>query len=194
MSRKQSEATTETKQNLIDAYWELYTSDIPRKITVQMITDRAGYNRGTFYAYFLDIEDLHDEIEKALLPSDENFEKLREASFSKNIREIIEIFMQIDRISGEKISFLLGSRGSLSFQNKLKSKLKELFLKYAPLDLKESDNVIDYKADIACSIFYETICYWHDRGNRLFSGEEMFIMMLKIIYSGLTNDQTLSDV
>jgi len=72
--------------------------------------------------------------------------------------------------------------------------LKELFLKYAPLDLKESDNVIDYKADIACSIFYETICYWHDRGNRLFSGEEMFIMMLKIIYSGLTNDQTLSDV
>ncbi len=194
MSRKQSEATTETKQNLIDAYWELYTSDIPRKITVQMITDRAGYNRGTFYAYFLDIEDLHDEIENALLPSDENFEKLREASFSKNIREIIEIFMQIDRISGEKISFLLGSRGSLSFQNKLKSKLKELFLKYAPLDLKESDNVIDYKADIACSIFYETICYWHDRGNRLFSGEEMFIMMLKIIYSGLTNDQTLSNV
>lgn len=194
VSRKQSEATTETKQNLIDAYWELYTSDIPRKITVQMITDRAGYNRGTFYAYFLDIEDLHDEIENALLPSDENFEKLREASFSKNIREIIEIFMQIDRISGEKISFLLGSRGSLSFQNKLKSKLKELFLKYAPLDLKESDNVIDYKADIACSIFYETICYWHDRGNRLFSGEEMFIMMLKIIYSGLTNDQTLSNV
>lgn len=194
VSRKQSEATTETKQNLIDAYWELYTSDIPRKITVQMITDRAGYNRGTFYAYFLDIEDLHDEIENALLPSDENFEKLREASFSKNIREIIEIFMQIDRISGEKISFLLGSRGSLSFQNKLKSKLKELFLKYAPLDLKESDNVIDYKADIACSIFYETICYWHDRGNRLFSGEEMFIMMLKIIYSGLTNDQTPSNV
>lgn len=62
--------------------------------------------------------------------------------------------MQIDRISGEKISFLLSPRGSLSFQNKLKSKLKELFLKYAPLDLKESDNVIDYKADIACSIFF----------------------------------------
>lgn len=193
MSSKQSQTITETKQNLIDAYWELYTSDIPSKITVKMITDRAGYNRGTFYAYFLDIEDLHDQIEDELLPSDENFKKLREASFSKNIREIIEIFMQIDRISGEKISFLLSPRGSLSFQNKLKSKLKELFLKYAPLDLKESDNVIDYKADIACSIFYETICYWHDRGNRLFSGEEMFIMMLNVIYSGLTNDQTLSN-
>ncbi len=53
MSTKQSQTTTETKQNLIDAYWELYTSDIPSKITVKMITDRAGYNRGgTFYAYF----------------------------------------------------------------------------------------------------------------------------------------------
>ena len=192
MSSKQSQTITETKQNLIDAYWELYTSDIPSKITVKMITDRAGYNRGTFYAYFLDIEDLHDQIEDELLPSDENFKKLREASFSKNIREIIEIFMQIDRISGEKISFLLSPRGSLSFQNKLKSKLKELFLKYAPLDLKESDNVIDYKADIACSIFTKRFATG-TTGNRLFSGGEMFIMMLNVIYSGLTNDQTLSN-
>ncbi len=43
-----------------------------------MITDRAGYNRGgTFYAYFLDIEDLHDQIEDELLPSDENFKKIK---------------------------------------------------------------------------------------------------------------------
>lgn len=77
MSTKQSQTTTETKQNLIDAYWELYTSDIPSKITVKMITDRAGYNRGTFYAYFLDIEDLHDQIEDELLPSDENFKKIK---------------------------------------------------------------------------------------------------------------------
>ena len=59
----------ETKQNLIDAYWYLYTANIPSKITVKMITDRAGYNRGTFYAYFLDIEDLHNQIEDSLLPS-----------------------------------------------------------------------------------------------------------------------------
>ncbi len=76
MSTKQSQTTTETKQNLIDAYWELYTSDIPSKITVKMITDRAGYKGGNVLClFFLDIEDLHDQIEDELLPSDENFKK-----------------------------------------------------------------------------------------------------------------------
>lgn len=189
MDKKQTEIISETKQDIMDAYWDLYSSEIPGKITVKMITDRAGYNRGTFYAHFLDIEDLHNQIEDELLPSEENFKKLRAATFSKNSRQIVEIFMQIDKPSDEKLSFLLGQRGSLSFQTKLKAKLRELILKYAPLDLKESDNVVDYKADIVCSIFYETIRYWYNRGNKLFSKEEMIDLMLKTVFLGVTEGQ-----
>lgn len=192
MARKQPEVTAETKQKLMEAYWELYTSDIPGKITVKMITDRAGYNRGTFYAYFLDIVDLHDQIEDGLLPSEENFEKLREATFSKNSRQIVEIFMQIEKGSGEKLCFLLGSKGSLAFQTKLKTTLKKLIVKYLPVDLKESDNNIDYKADILCSIFYETIRYWYDGGYRILSEEEMVSLMLKMIFTGVVDQQSLS--
>lgn len=192
MARKQPEVTAETKQKLMEAYWELYTSDIPGKITVKMITDRAGYNRGTFYAYFLDIVDLHDQIEDGLLPSEENFEKLREATFSKNSRQIVEIFMQIEKGSGEKLCFLLGSKGSLAFQTKLKTTLKKLIVKYLPVDLKESDNNIDYKADILCSIFYETIRYWYDGGYRILSEEEMVSLMLKMIFTGVIDQQSLS--
>lgn len=173
----------------MDAYWDLYTSGLPGKITVKMIMDRAGYNRGTFYAYFLDIEDLHNHIEDALLPSEEKFKKLREATFSKNSREIIEIFMQEDRASGDKVSFLLSSKGSLSFQSKLKDTLKELILKYAPLDLPDSEKVMDYKADMICSIFYETVSYWYDRGNQMFTDEEMITLMMKLIFFGLTEDK-----
>ena len=122
----------------MDAYWQLYVANNPEKITVRMITNKAGFNRGTFYAYFLDIEDLHSQIEDELLPSEENFEKLRKATFSKNSREIIEIFMQEEKNSGEKVSYLLSSKGSLSFQNKFKNKLRELIMKYAPLDLNDS--------------------------------------------------------
>jgi hypothetical protein len=192
MARKQPEVTAETKQKLMEAYWELYTSDIPGKITVKMITDRAGYNRGTFYAYFLDIVDLHDQIEDGLLPSEENFEKLREATFSKNSRQIVEIFMQIEKGSGEKLCFLLGSKGSLAFQTKLKTTLKKLIVKYLPVDLKESDSNIDYKADILCSIFYETIRYWYDGGYRILSEEEMVSLMLKMIFTGVVDQQSLS--
>ncbi|CDZ75613.1 Hypothetical protein ING2D1G_1476 [Peptoniphilus sp. ING2-D1G] len=186
MSTNQEKIKTETKENIISAYWALYTADIPGKITVKMITDKAGYNRGTFYAYFLDINDLHNQIEDELLPSEEDFKKLREATFSKNTRKIIEIFMQSDKESGKKVSFLLSPKGSLSFQHKLKAKLKELILKYANLDLKNSQpHIIDYKAEIVCSIFYETIRYWYDKGNKIFSEEEMTTSMLKIISDGI---------
>jgi AcrR family transcriptional regulator len=177
----------ETKQNLIDAYCYLYTANIPSKITVKMITDRAGYNRGTFYAYFLDIEDLHNQIEDSLLPSDEKFKKLRDATFSKNGQEIVRIFMNEDRVLGEKVNFLLGPNGSLSFQTKLKDKLKELMLKYAPLELKESKKVIDYKINMICSIFYETIHYWYDEGKNNFNEEEFIKLMMNIIFYGVSD-------
>lgn len=43
-----------TRENLIEAFWELYKDKPIEKITVKEITNRAGYNRGTFYAYFKD--------------------------------------------------------------------------------------------------------------------------------------------
>lgn len=189
MEEKQNNLTSKTKQNLMDAYWNLYASDNKGKITVKMITDRAGYNRGTFYAYFLDIEDLHNQIEEELLPTEKNFEKIREATFSKNSRKIIDIFMQENKVSGKKISLLLSSKGSLSFQNKYKEKLQELIMKYAPLDLKDSTKIVNYKVDVVCNIFYATLCYWYNKGNQIFTEEEMINLMMKMILFGLTENE-----
>ncbi len=77
----------------------------------------------------------------------------------------------------------------MSFQTKLKTTLKKMILKYASLDLQESESIVDYKAEILCSIFYATLCYWYDQGSRLFSKEEMIRLMLNIIFFGLTNSQ-----
>ncbi len=85
MEEKQNNMITGTKQNLMDAYWELYASNNPGKITVKMITDKAGYNRGTFYAYFLDIEDLHDQIEEELLPTEKNLRNFVKQHFLKTV-------------------------------------------------------------------------------------------------------------
>ena len=46
---KQPEITAQTKQNFVDAFWELYKKYSIEKITVKQITDKAGYNRATFY-------------------------------------------------------------------------------------------------------------------------------------------------
>lgn len=162
--------TSFTKENLKMAYWYLYTSNQRDKITVKIITDKAEeYNRGTFYAHFLDIPDLHEQIENEFLPTEEQFANLKEATFTKNSEKILEIFADHEKLLGDKLNFLLGPNGSLFFQIKFKNKLKELFLKYAKLEINEPENILDYKANIICSIFYETICYWYDEGKNKFS-------------------------
>lgn len=189
MARKQPEVTAETRQNIIDAYWQLIMSDTVNKITVKMIAERAGYNRGTFYSYFLDIEDLQSQIEDELLPSEESFEKLREATISKNSKEILDVFMQIEDSVGIKLSFLLGPSGSLSFQCKFKESLKSLIIKYLPLDLNVDDKTIDYKTEMLCGLFYETLNYWYRNGNKVFKNEEMISLMMDTIFYGVVGSK-----
>ena len=67
--RKQPQITAQTRENLIEAFWSLYCENRIETITVKEISNRAGYNRGTFYEYFSDVYDVLGEIEKSLIPS-----------------------------------------------------------------------------------------------------------------------------
>ena len=64
---KQPQIQEETKQNLRDAFWELYQNAPIEKISIKEITDKAGYNRSTFYLYYTDIYDIRDQLEDRLL-------------------------------------------------------------------------------------------------------------------------------
>lgn len=68
--KKQPDITSsQTRQNLIDAFWSLYCEKRIEKITVKEITQKAGYNRGTFYEYFTDVYDMLEQIEQSLIPT-----------------------------------------------------------------------------------------------------------------------------
>lgn len=60
-------AADKTRQAFIEAFCLLYNQKPIEKITVQEIAKKAGYNRSTFYQYFLDIDDLLDEVENTML-------------------------------------------------------------------------------------------------------------------------------
>jgi len=55
------------QQYIIVAFQELMSEVAFEKITVQLITKRAGVNRSTFYLHFKDKNDLLDEITERLL-------------------------------------------------------------------------------------------------------------------------------
>lgn len=65
--KKQPKITEQTRVNFMRAFWELYLTKPIEKITVREISDRAGYNRATFYGYFRDVYDLFEQLEESIL-------------------------------------------------------------------------------------------------------------------------------
>ena len=53
--KKQPQVTEQTRANLREAFWNLYAERPIERISVREITDRAGYNRATFYLYYHDV-------------------------------------------------------------------------------------------------------------------------------------------
>lgn len=73
---KRVEVTAQTKQNIIDAFWQLYCQYPLSQITVTAVIARAGYNRSTFYEYFRDVADVLDTLEAFLIPTTETLPPL----------------------------------------------------------------------------------------------------------------------
>jgi AcrR family transcriptional regulator len=67
MVNRQPEVTEQTRNRLQQAFWDLYLENDLSKIRVKDITDRAGYNRATFYQYYRDIPELFTQAEDKLL-------------------------------------------------------------------------------------------------------------------------------
>lgn len=60
---KKEMRSTKTKAKFREVFLELYKQKNFEQITVSEITERAGYNRGTFYLYYEDTNELLEEIE-----------------------------------------------------------------------------------------------------------------------------------
>ncbi len=111
--KKNSKVMTKTKQNLIDAFWEIYCEKRIDKITVKEITQKAGYNRSTFYEYFIDVYDVLEQIELSIIP---NINELPPIATSKgNFGMPLDLFMKLYDQNDKYYSVLLGDNGDLLF-------------------------------------------------------------------------------
>ncbi|MHB8063847.1 MAG: TetR/AcrR family transcriptional regulator [Ruminiclostridium sp.] len=120
-----------TKNILMDAFWQLYKSQGIQKITIKKVTDKAGYNRITFYDYFRDIYDVLDcietkilsEIEQKILTAFGNAESISNAAFTEYAvilyNQYQEYFVRLFSDNREKI-----------FEKKLQNCFKVLLKHY----------------------------------------------------------------
>lgn len=159
------EITTQTKQNLIDAFWKLYCQKRIEKITIKEITDLAGYNRGTFYEYFKDVYDVLENIENSLIPTMNELPPIVIKSQMHGMP--MDLFLELYEKNSKYYSLLLGDNGDPAFARKLKNSIKPMiakeFAQQSNIDPKELDYILEY----TLSAMIGVMSYWFRQKDKL---------------------------
>ncbi|MDF2822406.1 MAG: Transcriptional regulator [Clostridiales bacterium] len=164
--KKQPAVTAHTKQNLIDSFWSLYCEKRLEKITVKEITQKAGYNRGTFYEYFTDVYDVLEQIEQSLIPTIEELPPI--VMPNKNIDMPFGMFMSLYEKNNKYYSVLLGDNGDPAFASKLKNSTKPI-IKQAFVDNNKG-----------------IMSYWF-RQNKVLPAEKLVALIYELMENGVMN-------
>lgn len=129
--KKQPQLTEQTKQNLKDAFWKLYTEKPIEKISVREITELAGYNRSTFYLYYKDVYDIFSRIEDELL---EKIRSVLNESLEKNdtfdISDQMGVLLEMMQTHSHYAAVLLSDKGDPRFVSRLKEIVLPLLNRY----------------------------------------------------------------
>lgn len=177
---KQTGTTERTKSILLDAFWQLYCHEDIRKISVKDITDKAGYNRSTFYQYFIDIYDVLEQIEDSLI----NYIAKNVSSIltSENDNDWMKQITAMYDSKSEYLSVLLGKNGDPAFPDRLKTVMRPIFINKIKIDT--SDFQANLMLELTSSGILACIMYWHNQGKPV-PAEEVVVMVRSIMKKGV---------
>lgn len=165
--KKQPEITTQTREKLIEAFWSLYCENKIEHITIKEITDKAGYHRSTFYEYFVDIYDVLDQLEDALLEHIEmNVINKLDGELSVDLAQNIA---NIYDVKGEYLSVLLGENGDPNFLKKVKALMLPVLTD--TLGLSGEEIHTSYIFEFGTSGILAVVTHWYRNGKNLPSQE-----------------------
>jgi AcrR family transcriptional regulator len=177
---KQPELTEQTRANLLEAFWSLYTVKRIDQITVKEIAAKAGYNRGTFYEYFKDVYQCLDDIENMALPRLEELPPLPGATANAPPPEFFEPFIRMYREKFAYYDVLLGERGNPGFQRRLIDGIKASIMNAAQARGKQKKAELDYMLEYVLSGMIGIMRYYfHSRPSG--SKAEIMALLYKIM-------------
>jgi AcrR family transcriptional regulator len=187
--KKQPEITAQTRENLIQAFWGLYRQKKIEHITIKNITTRAGYNRSTFYEYFVDIYDLLNQFEDTLL------EYLKEQildSLEGGLNDdIIQKLADVYESKGDYLGILLGENGDPNFVKKLKTVMRSTLL--GTFRLPEKEIHTSYIFEFGMSAIIGTVTHWY-QSKRDLPSKEMVRLLRSMLERGINPEiQEYSD-
>lgn len=181
--KKQPEKTAQTKQSMINAFWNIAEKRGLNNVTISEVTKKAELNRGTFYVYFSDIEDLLYQAEQDIIADIRS--KLTSAIESEGILDLHSISTRVIEIFGlydDKLFMLLGKEGDPMFLDLIRKEAASVFsvVLKAPEDNPYQDYVIAY----VTSAFTGLLQFWHETGREI-SLQELSAIAQKMALQGM---------
>ena len=182
MMNKRPEITAQTRQNIMDAFWSLYCEKRIEQITVREITNKAGYNRGTFYEYFTDVYDVLNQIENSLIPA---LDELPPVTMpTGTIGMPLDTFFKLYEQNSKYYSVLLGDNGDPAFASKLKNSIKPTLLQVFDgnpnADLQELDYILEYTLSAMIGI----MSYWFTQADAP-ANDKLFELIYRLMEHGV---------
>ncbi len=164
--KKDSELTERTRQNIITAFWALAHKCGLHNVTISDLMKKAGYNRGTFYAYFFDMQDLLEQAEEDIIDDlkgkmQDIVKDLHTIDFELLANKMVDSFTSYD----SKMYLLLGSNGDSRFIAKVRNEMAKMFS--TVFNMKENNEVKKYTIVFITSAFVGVLTHWYESGKQI---------------------------
>jgi len=176
----------QTKQNIMTAFWDLYIENRIEKITVTQICTRAGYNRSTFYKYFLDVYDVLDKIEEQIITPEMLEKSVVSYLLTDNKKLAFEHIILLFEKSSGYIPVLLGDHGDSAFRHKLMSKLIPAVSDHLNVSITSNKNT-KYILEYQSAAIFNTIANWYANGKDI-PAEEFIQLLLSLSTNGVQKE------
>lgn len=166
---KQPQKTAQTKRALMDAFWEKAKHRGIQQTTVSEITKRAGFNRGTFYVYFTDIDDLlyqaEDEVIQYIRTHFLTIGQIKRDINTDVLQSVSSIIMEMFGQYDEKIFLLLGKNGDPYFMDRIREEVAVVFTHILAPQTQIPD--MEYIIAFAVCACTGLLLYWHEKGRKI---------------------------
>ncbi len=179
---KQEAQALRTRNKLIDAFWRLMSEIGFKEITVKNVTDEAGVYRSTFYLHFVDMYDLLEQQEDALIDEWRLHwsQEAQVSSVAGDFKQVVAILSNFYATHGDKIFLLLGEHGVGNFEQKMK---KTMYEQTKELMQVQENVEFDYLFDFFTNAIIYTMAKWYSERD-VVPMENVVSMMYEIVEAG----------
>ncbi len=182
--KKNPELTENTRQNLVDAFCILLKKKPVQKITINAISEKAGYNRSTFYKYFCDVYAILEYVENIVIAQiKENFQKnISPSNFEETF---LKAFTKIQSDKAFYFNVLFNSDNRQRFIQRLIQEISPIFMQ--TFNLPPENPKSKYLTEIYFQTVLSALICWLDNKRDL-NLEEISKIIGNVLTSGVVTE------